>query len=58
MRMVSDKMEKGSDPYEIVVHKGENCDCGFRTVTVPNGRTVRGYAQYNWKVTRIHNPKK
>lgn len=53
-----DKMESGADRYEIVVHKGSECDCGYTKVTVPNGRTTRGYAQYNWKVIRTHKSKK
>jgi hypothetical protein len=49
-----DKMESGCDRYEIVTHKGDKCDCGFTTSRITNGKTVRGYAQYNWKVVRIH----
>jgi hypothetical protein len=57
MNTVIDKMVEGSDRYEIVSHAKSNCDCGYRTVTVPNGVAVRGYGKYNWKVIRIHNPK-
>jgi hypothetical protein len=49
-----DKMENGADRFEVITHKGAECDCGYTTSTVTNGKAVRGYAQYNWKVTRIH----
>ena len=48
------EMESGCDRYEIVTHKGDKCDCGYTTSRITNGKTVRGYAQYNWKVVRIH----
>lgn len=48
-----DKMEMGADPYEIVVHKSDKCDCGFTKTSIPV-KTRSGYANYNWKVVRIH----
>lgn len=52
-----DRMEKGADPYEIVVHKSDKCDCGFIKSSIPV-KTRSGYANYNWKVVRTHKSKK
>jgi hypothetical protein len=53
--MIADKMESGSDRYEIVSHvlAGANCDCGY-TVSQTYTRSGASNSQYNTNVTRIH----
>ena len=49
---IVNKMESGADRYEIVSHKGEQCDCGYTERSVPmqkNGRWTN-----DWSVTLIH----
>ena len=52
-----DRMEQGSEMFEIISHNGEKCDCGYTKATVPV-KTRSGYANYNWKVVRTHKSKK
>jgi len=49
---IVNKMESGADRYEILSHKGEQCDCGYTERSVPmqkNGRWTN-----DWSVTLIH----
>ena len=47
------KMESGADRYEIVSHKGENCDCGVTRNAMPIRKNGK-WSHTDWNVTFIH----
>jgi hypothetical protein len=53
--MIADKMESGSDRYEVISHAiaGANCDCGY-TVSQTYTKSGASNSQYNTNVIRIH----
>jgi hypothetical protein len=53
MNVILEKMESGVDRYEIVTHKGSNCDCGFSESRIP----IRSKWNTAWKIVRTHKSK-
>ena len=55
MKMIADKMESGSDRYEVISHAiaGANCDCGY-TVSQTYTKSGASNSQHNTNVIRIH----
>jgi hypothetical protein len=53
--MIADKMESGSDRYEVISHvlAGANCDCGY-TVTQTYTGSGASNSLYNTNVVRVH----
>jgi hypothetical protein len=53
MNVILDKMESGVDRYQIVAHKGEQCDCGYSQVATP----IRNKWNSAWRIVRTHKSK-
>ena len=48
------KMESGADRYEIVTHKGKDCDCGVTRHSYPMQKKNGKWSHTDWNVTFIH----
>ena len=53
MRFLTQIMEDGADRYEIISHKGEECDCGYTTVSKPISKWGN-----DWNVLIVHKSTK